>query len=70
VFAIADEDIDRENDEKTSAVHFLRFELTPAMVQAAKDSASIGIGADHDNYRHSVSPLPDSARQALSRDLD
>jgi hypothetical protein len=70
VFAIADEDIERENDEKTSAVHFLRFELTPSMVQAAKDGASISLGVDHENYRHSVSPLPDPVRQALSRDLD
>jgi hypothetical protein len=70
VFAIADEDIDRENDEKTSAVHFLRFELTPSMIHAAKGGAPISIGVDHDNYRHSVSPLPDTVRQALSRDLD
>ena len=70
VFAIADEDIDRENDEKTSAVHFLRFELAPSMILTAKGGASISIGVDHDNYRHSVSPLPDTFRQALSRDLD
>jgi hypothetical protein len=70
VFAIADEDIERENDEKTSAVHFLRFELTPSMIQAAKAGASISLGVDHENYRHSVSPLPEPFRQALSRDLD
>jgi hypothetical protein len=70
VFAIADEDLDRENDEKTSAVHFLRFELSSSMVQAMKSGASLSIGVDHDNYRHSLSPLPVSIRDALSLDLD
>jgi len=70
VFAIADEDIDRENDDKTSAVHFLRFELTPSMIQAVKSGASVSIGVDHDNYRHSLSPLPAAVRDALSLDLD
>ncbi|HEX4150608.1 MAG TPA: DUF3501 family protein [Steroidobacteraceae bacterium] len=70
VFAIADEDLDRENEQKTSAVHFLRFELSPAMVEAAKSGATLSIGVDHDNYRHSVSPLPDTIRDALARDLD
>jgi hypothetical protein len=70
VFAIADEDLDRENDEKTSAVHFLRFELTPSMVEAMKSGATLSIGVDHDHYRHSVSPLPDPIRDSLARDLD
>jgi hypothetical protein len=70
VFAIADEDLDRENDEKTSAVHFLRFELSPAMVEAVKAGATLSIGVDHGNYRHSVSPLPAPVRDALARDLD
>jgi hypothetical protein len=70
VFAVADEDLDRENDEKTSAVHFLRFELTPSMVQAMKSGAQLSVGADHENYRHAVSPLPPAARDALSLDLD
>jgi hypothetical protein len=69
VFAIADEDLERENDEKTSSVHFLRFELTPAMVAAAKGGAAISIGMDHDAYRHAIDPLPPSARDALVRDL-
>ncbi len=69
VFAIADEDLERENDEKTSAVHFLRFELTPAMVAAAKAGAAVSIGMDHDNYRHAIEPLPVAAREALVRDL-
>jgi hypothetical protein len=70
VFAIADEDLDRENDDKTSAVHFLRFELSASMVQAVKSGASLGIGVDHDNYRHSLTPLPAAVRDTLSLDLD
>src|SRR5580658_479192 len=58
VFAIADEDMERENDDKTSAVHFLRFELSPSMVEAMKSGASLSIGVDHDNYRHVQSPVP------------
>jgi hypothetical protein len=50
VYAIADEDLDRENDEKTSAVHFVRFEFTPAMVGAIKAGASVKLGCDHRNY--------------------
>jgi len=69
VFAIADEDLDRENDEKTSAVHFLRFELTPPMAAAAKAGAAIAIGIDHDQYRHEVRPLPLSVRDSLVADL-
>src|SRR5579863_311374 len=70
VFAIADEDMERENDEKTSAVHFLRFELSPSMVAAMKSGASLSIGVDHEQYRHLVSPLPAAIRDTLSRDLD
>jgi Protein of unknown function (DUF3501) len=70
VFAIADEDMDRENDEKTSAVHFLRFELSPSMVEAMKSGALLSLGVDHDNYRHLRSPLPAPVRDCLSRDLD
>jgi hypothetical protein len=69
VFAVADEDLDRENDEKTSAVHFLRFELSPSMVQSMKSGAPLSIGVDHGSYRHAVSPLPAAVRDALSRDL-
>ncbi|HME41077.1 MAG TPA: DUF3501 family protein [Steroidobacteraceae bacterium] len=70
VFALADEDMERENEVKTSAVHFLRFELSPSMVQAMKSGASLSIGVDHDHYRHVLSPLPAPFRNALSRDLD
>ena len=50
VYAIADEDMERENDEKTSAVHFVRFELTPAMCAAVKAGAGVTLGCDHTNY--------------------
>ena len=50
VYAIADEDLDRENDEKTSAVHFVRFEFTPSMVAAIKAGGGVKIGCDHRNY--------------------
>jgi hypothetical protein len=69
VFAIADEDLERENDEKTSAVHFLRFELTPAMAAAAKAGAAISIGVDHAQYRYAVEPVPEASRAALVADL-
>ena len=70
VFAQADEDLKRESEEKTSAVHFLRFELSPSMVEAMKSGASLSIGADHDDCRYAVSPLTAEVRDALAGDLD
>jgi hypothetical protein len=70
VFAIADEDIERENAEKTSSVHFLRFELTESMIRALKDGAPLFIGVDHPHYRHDVSPVPVAVRGSLVADLD
>jgi hypothetical protein len=69
VHAIADEDLERENEEKTSAVHFLRFELTPAMVAAMKSGAALSVGIDHDQYRHEMAPVADAVRAALAADL-
>jgi hypothetical protein len=69
VFAIADEDIERENAEKTSSVHFLRFELTESMVKALKDGAPLFIGVDHPHYHHHVSPVPAAVRESLIGDL-
>ena len=69
VQAIADEDLERENEDKTSAVHFMRFELTPAMVAAAKAGAAVSLGMDHEVYRHAVEPLPEASRASLVRDL-
>ena len=69
VFAIADEDLERENAEKTSAVHFLRFELEPAMVTALRGGAALAAGVDHEHYRHELNPVPAAARAALTLDL-
>ena len=69
VFAIADEDLERENDEKTSSVHFLRFELTPPKVAAVKAGADVSVGVDHEHYRHQVSPVAPAVRTALAADL-
>ncbi len=70
VFALADEDLARENDTKTSAVHFLRFEFTAAMIAALKGGAVICAGVDLPNYRHSVAPIPEALRRALLQDFD
>ena len=69
VYAIADEDLVRENDSKTSAVHFLRFEFSAAMIERAKAGAEFAAGVDHPEYRHSVDPLPDGLRRALLADF-
>jgi hypothetical protein len=69
VFAIADEDLDRENDEKTSAVHFLRFELERPMIAALKRRAALGFGIDHPAYAAAVPAVPDATRAALVADL-
>ena len=69
VHAIADEDLERENDEKTSSVHFVRFELTPAMIAALKSGAGLAIGVDHPEYTATLQPVPDATRTALLADL-
>jgi hypothetical protein len=69
VFAIADEDLERENAEKTSAVHFLRFELSAGMVAAAKGGAAISVGVDHPAYTANTGALPEAARNSLISDL-
>jgi hypothetical protein len=68
VFAIADEDLERENEEKTSAVHFVRFELDEAMCAALKKGAALSVGVDHANYRASVRVAPE-VRTSLAGDL-
>ncbi len=70
VFAISNEDLERETEEKTSAVHFMRFELDDAMVEAARQGAAINVGIDHQSYTHAVSPLPENYRVALVNDLN
>jgi Protein of unknown function (DUF3501) len=69
VWAIADEDLERENADKTSAVHFLRFELSAPMIQHVHAGAALAAGIDHAHYRHSVEPLPEALRRSLSADL-
>lgn len=69
VKAIADEDLKRENEEKTSAVHFLRFELTPAMKDRLKQDAALAIGVDHSTYSATVPAVPEPLRQSLLADL-
>ena len=69
VFAIANEDLDRETEDKTAAVHFLRFELTPEMVTAIKKGALVRAGIDHPDYREEVE-MPAKVRDSLAHDLD
>jgi Protein of unknown function (DUF3501) len=69
VYGIADEDLDRSTDAKTSAVHFLRFELDVNMKRALKGGVALAAGVDHPQYRALVDPLPQSTLAALLRDL-
>jgi len=68
VYAIADEDLERENEEKTSSVHFLRFELSPGMVGALRQGAGLTMGADHPQYKASA-PIGPETRRSLTEDL-
>ncbi|OGB22867.1 MAG: hypothetical protein A3I66_13290 [Burkholderiales bacterium RIFCSPLOWO2_02_FULL_57_36] len=70
VYAIADEDLDRENEEKTSAVHFVRFELTQSMKDALKSGAQMMLGCDHPNYPAHVEELPPETMVSLLSDLN
>ena len=69
VYAIADEDLDRENEEKTSSVHFLRFELDPSMKRALSGGANIRMGVDHPNYQATLDPVGPVVRESLVKDL-
>jgi len=69
VYAIADEDMEREDEEKTSAVHFLRFELTPEMIRSLKHGAALVIGIDHPAYRVAGETVGDAVRLSLIKDL-
>ena len=70
VYAIADEDLERADDAKTSAVHFLRFELTPEMVAALREGTALAAGIEHENYRVDVNPVAENVRASLLGDLD
>ncbi len=69
VFAIADEDLERENEEKTSSVHFLRFELARPMIAALRGGGPLALGIDHPQYRHAIEPVQEPVRSALVADL-
>ncbi len=69
VYAIADEDLERENDVKTSSVHFLRFELTREMVESLKYGVSLAMGVDHANYTAKLDPVGPEVRASLTNDL-
>jgi hypothetical protein len=69
VYAIADEDLERENDEKTSSVHFLRFELTDEMADALKYGVTLAVGIDHPHYQARIDALLSPARDSLVKDL-
>ena len=69
IFAISNEDLDRETEDKTSAVHFMRFELSEDMIAAVKKGSDINVGIDHENYMHAVTPVADNYRQAFVNDL-
>jgi len=69
VYAIADEDLDRENEDKTSAVHFLRFELTAEMAAALKYGMALAIGVEHPAYTAALDPVSAETRAALVKDL-
>lgn len=69
VFAIADEDLERETDEKTSAVHFLRFEFTATMVESLRGGAPLAAGIDHPAYSQIVESVPPDLLQSLLADL-
>lgn len=69
VYAIADEDLERDNDEKTSAVHFMRFELSDEMCAAVKNGAAIAAGVEHENYQQTVNPVASHIRDSLATDL-
>lgn len=69
IWAIADEDLERATSEKTSAVHFLRFQLNAEQIAAVKANAEIGIGIDHDNYKFENKPVAENIREALVADI-
>jgi hypothetical protein len=70
VFAIADEDMDRDTEEKTSAVHFMRFELSEKMAADLKQGAALGMGIGHKHYAYEVEPVAGPIRESLLADLD
>ena len=69
VFANANEDLERSTEEKTSAVHFMRFELTPEMSKAVKENKAISMGIDYAGFNQLLSPIPEVSRASLMHDI-
>jgi hypothetical protein len=69
VYAIADQDIDRDNEDKTASVHFLCFELKPEMISAVLGGADVAMGVDHQNYQVTLAKIDPAIREALAADL-
>lgn len=69
VYAVADEDLPRENEEKTSAVHFLRFEFEPAMIAAFRQGAAVALGVDHPNYSVRIGEVAPEVQASLAKDF-
>lgn len=69
VFAIANEDIERSTADKTSAVHFMRFELTPDMTAAVKENKAISMGIDYSGFEQLVNPVAEATRLSLMNDI-
>jgi len=69
IYAIADEDLVRENEQKTSAVHFLRFQFDPKAIAAFRDGSAVAVGIDHPNYSQQIDALRPDMRAALARDF-
>ena len=70
VYPITNEDMDRETEEKTSSVHFMRFELSDDMIAALKNGARLSMGVEHPRYTHQTGPVPENVRQSLVADFD
>ena len=70
IFPISDEDLERENKNKTSAVHFLRFQLNREMIGALKLGSQLSAGVDHPAYSYVINPIPENIRKSLILDLD
>lgn len=70
VYPIADEDLERATEDKTSAVHFLRFELSPTMIAAIHKGATISAGVEHENYTLTLEAIPDNVAASLATDLE
>ena len=70
VYAISDEDLDRSDEKKTSAVHFMRFELPSSQVDALRSGAELAAGIDHKNYLVEITPVAQNIRRSLLEDLD